>query len=508
MAEKKYPRGSEWRRWDLHIHSPASLLNNQFEGSDENEKWSKYFDTLKALEGFAVLGITDYYSSDGYKRVVAEKANLPNIELFLANVETRIFLRTDSDRFINLHFIFSPKVAGSLDARFFPYLTFKYGERRYNCLRDSLIQLGRDFTNNQTLEEKAALKEGANQFKVSPTDIDELFIKDKELRDNCLIVVPNSSQDGNSGIQDKDFTAVRNRLYQLSDAIFSGNPSDRDYFLGKSSDPPDEVTRKYGSIKPCIHGSDAHTNSKVGKPDEDRFTWINADPTFDGLKQICHEPEARVRVEKDNPQIFYVKPYFSHFSLDRGKVFQNGTVEFSDCDIPLNPNMTCIIGGRGSGKSVLVQTLKNTYAPSAESEIVTPGFKVRYMKSDGNEIHHQIGQDNNLDYLIVSQGEVKSIVKNAVNLDLEIKRMLGIVEMDHSLSDGGTLKRAIDRILEIRQIANKTNEHGTKVNSISAFEADKKKNLRLPPLSGIPARFATNVIKWVARGYPSARVYR
>ena len=26
----EYPRGSEWRRWDLHVHTPGTYLNNQY----------------------------------------------------------------------------------------------------------------------------------------------------------------------------------------------------------------------------------------------------------------------------------------------------------------------------------------------------------------------------------------------------------------------------------------------------------------------------------------------
>ena len=34
-----YPRGSEWRKWDLHIHTPFSYLNNQF--GDDFDKYVK-----------------------------------------------------------------------------------------------------------------------------------------------------------------------------------------------------------------------------------------------------------------------------------------------------------------------------------------------------------------------------------------------------------------------------------------------------------------------------------
>lgn len=57
----------------------------------------------------------------------------------------------------------------------------------------------------------------------------------------------------------------------------------------------------YGSIKPCVTGSDAHSLDNVNVFPNDRITWIKADPTFEGLKQIVYEPEGRVCIQKENP---------------------------------------------------------------------------------------------------------------------------------------------------------------------------------------------------------------
>ena len=57
----------------------------------------------------------------------------------------------------------------------------------------------------------------------------------------------------------------------------------------------------YGSIKPCVTGSDAHSLENVNVFPDDRITWIKADPTFEGLKQIIYEPEGRVCIQKENP---------------------------------------------------------------------------------------------------------------------------------------------------------------------------------------------------------------
>jgi predicted metal-dependent phosphoesterase TrpH len=66
----RYPKGSEWRKWDLHVHTPASVLNNGF-GSD----WDTYIRNLFTIliqKEIAVVGITDYFTIDGYKKIKEE----------------------------------------------------------------------------------------------------------------------------------------------------------------------------------------------------------------------------------------------------------------------------------------------------------------------------------------------------------------------------------------------------------------------------------------------------
>ena len=43
-----FERGAEWRRWDLHIHTPGTIKNDQYEGSSSEEKWNNFYDARKA----------------------------------------------------------------------------------------------------------------------------------------------------------------------------------------------------------------------------------------------------------------------------------------------------------------------------------------------------------------------------------------------------------------------------------------------------------------------------
>ena len=55
----KYPRGSEWRKWDLHIHTPETAKNDNF---PTDIHWEEYLNALETHTDIAVLGVTDYFS--------------------------------------------------------------------------------------------------------------------------------------------------------------------------------------------------------------------------------------------------------------------------------------------------------------------------------------------------------------------------------------------------------------------------------------------------------------
>ena len=86
-----YSRGSEWRRWDLHIHTPDTLKNDQFKVSQGEDKWEKFYKTIlnynsNAQKSVCVIGITDYFSIENYKKVVENVDFSKQIPLILPNV--------------------------------------------------------------------------------------------------------------------------------------------------------------------------------------------------------------------------------------------------------------------------------------------------------------------------------------------------------------------------------------------------------------------------------------
>jgi hypothetical protein len=132
---------------------------------------------------------------------------------------------------------------------------------------------------------------------------------------------------------------IRQGLLQKSDMVFSSNSKTRKWCLAL---PPYEqghasYIKEFKSLKPCIHGSDAHNLDSLGKPCskrglpehdcvtkpddcDHRYCWIKADPTFEGLKQIKYEPEDRVRIQASDPAPLKSNYCISAFEMEEGTV--------------------------------------------------------------------------------------------------------------------------------------------------------------------------------------------
>lgn len=201
-------------------------------------------------------------------------------------------------------------------------------------------------------------------------------------KNRIIIALSNSSNDGISGLlkQEVGLRPIKNEICRMADIILSGNPKDIEYFLGKKTSP-EEVIENCGNLKPCITGSDAHTLDKIGIFPENRFTWIKADPTFEGLKQILFEPEERVRISDSQPDDKYDYNVIERVELNTAGVWHQ--------TIYLNQNLNTIIGGRSTGKSTLLSSIAikfdETISVENDSFIRQLGDNVHVYWRDGQE---------------------------------------------------------------------------------------------------------------------------
>jgi len=346
----KYPRGSEWRKWDLHIHSPNTKKSDGYKVSAGNI-WDEY---CKRIEGsyVQVFGITDYFSADGYLNTVKEFRSryAVSTKTFFANIElcTNDVVNKQNEE-VNLHVLFNPSVP-----------TEKIKEFLSKLKTNSTDSNGRNFT-------AAELKSEADFERVTTTRVyitdalEQTFGQKAELTDHLLIFTAINS-DGirvKRGVKRK--AEISDELDKFSNGFF-GNSNNKAYYL----DPKRLESGDETEAKPVVAGCDAHSLKdlddwlgKVLLRDGQLFkqsTWIKADPTFEGLKQIIFEPDGRVFIGEE-PEIESQvrnnsRRYLKTLNIDQVEGYGGRFGSwFKDERIELNKELIAVIGNKGSGKS-------------------------------------------------------------------------------------------------------------------------------------------------------------
>jgi hypothetical protein len=368
-------RGSQWRRWEPHIHAPGTILNNQFGGDDP---WEAYLTTLEAsTPRIEALAVTDYYVTDTYEEVLRHKASdrLSDVQLIFPNVELRLDVAAKSG-FVNVHLLVSPEDTNHLIElqRILTRLQFQaYGDR-FDCTRSDLIALGKRADPNIT-DDRAALRYGATQFKVNFDQLRRVFQESDWAKKNILIAVAGGEGDGTSGVRQAADKTLRQEIEKFAHIIFSSSATQREFWLGQRSDTIEMLRERYNGCKPCLHGSDSHELKTVGQPVDNRFSWIKGSLDFDALRQACIVPEGRAFVGSEPPRSAMPSQVISHVSIANATWAQTPK-------IPLNSGLVAIIGARGSGKTALADIIAagcDAISPAAWSanDNRSPSFLVR-----------------------------------------------------------------------------------------------------------------------------------
>ncbi|MCG3677677.1 hypothetical protein L5F07_00265 [Aliarcobacter butzleri] len=373
-------RGSEWNKWDLHVHTKYTNKNDQFTSATFDDFCIEFF--KRAVEkNIKVIGITDYFSIENYLKIKEFLTRIDEIEVLeqikeeikkiylIPNIELRMLPSTDSGKLINIHCLFNPDYIDNLEDDFFSTLEFN----GYKMTKTGLIRLGKNMKPDVSNDD-LAYEVGINNFVISPDILESLFKKNNNLRKNTITVVSNNSTDGASGLRKhyelfendnaSSLDGVRKKVYHLSDMIFSSRKGDIDYFLGNKGDSKELVIQKCGSMKPCIHGCDAHSENKLFEPDLSRYCWIKAIPTFEGLKQVLYEPD-RVKIQEDKPD-----KKIGYEVIKSIKILNTNNV-FTQNEIYFNSNLNSIIGGKSSGKSLLLYLLAKTVLSSEKFDEIS-----------------------------------------------------------------------------------------------------------------------------------------
>lgn len=375
-------RGSEWHRWEPHIHAPGTILNNQFGAADP---WGAYLTSLERLTPkVEAVAVTDYYVTDTYEEFLKHKANgrLPDVKLVFPNIELRLDVAAKSG-FVNVHLLVSPESHDHISEvkRILKRLQFHAFNDCFDCTREELIKLGKQSDPSIT-NDGAALRHGATQFKVNFNQLRKVIGESEWAKKNILIAVAGAAGDGTSGVRQAADVTVRQEIEKFAHIVFSSSPAQREFWIGQRGVSIEELSNRYDGCKPCLHGSDSHDQKSVGHPVDNRFSWIKGALEFDTLRQACIDPEGRAYVGE--------KPLRSAMP---SQVISNVRVDDADWattpDIPLNPGLVAVIGARGSGKTALADVIAagcDAITPSGwgADENISPSFLARARRLIGD----------------------------------------------------------------------------------------------------------------------------
>jgi len=398
-------RGSEWRKWDLHVHTPYSHTSDYY-GDTDDIKWENFFLALESLpKEIKVIGINDYLFLDGYKKVLKFKdsGGLQNIDLILPVVEFRLkeFVGNEQLKKINYHIIFAEQEVLDVDTIEAQFLSSfrsscNLDENDVNGVtwggvvtKESLIELGEKIYNS-TLVDK---KENDNYFEIGFNNISYSLDKLKE----CLgeIKEPNTYLKGKyikaiGKSEWEDFrwtgsTAVKKDIINNAHIVFSASPSAEQANKNIASLNSQPVNAR------LLHCSDAHTikqseENGVAKFDFTStnpkdlghcFTWIKGNTSFETLRQVVVDYENRLLIQDRNPS--ESKNSSPELFIDRIECKQG----IETHTVYFNKDINSVIGKRGAGKSVLLKhiafnVLGEQEQPDVKKILKLQDFKIHW----------------------------------------------------------------------------------------------------------------------------------
>lgn len=333
-------RGSEWRIWDLHFHTPSS-----YDYKDNSVK-NQDIITILSENNVSVVAITDHHVIDikriqDLQRLGKEKniVVLPGIEFCseLGGSEAIHFIGIFPET-ANLNTIWT-KIQGQCNLT--PEEINSRGQERIVCPFEK--------TSSLIIELGGLVTIHAGKKSNSIEGIKNNLLVKQEFKQQLL--------------------STYHPLLEV----------------GKIEDVESYKSHVFPNIQfslPIIMCSDNHNIREYTTKEK---LWIKADMTFEGLKQILFEPEERVRIQSTKPDEKNIYQVIDSITLKED--------DFWDGKIFLNPNLNTIIGGRSTGKSSLLKAIaaKHGNKEVGEGDFIRQhldGVSIRWQ--DGN---NQLGRE-------------------------------------------------------------------------------------------------------------------
>lgn len=308
------PSGSNWRKWDLHFHTPASFDYKDGSVTDQ--------DIINGLiaAGVSAVAITDHHVMD-----VARIKNLQKLAGSNLTIFPGIELRSDLGGSETVHFIgifpedadvdgIWAKIQGQLE------ITPQDVLRKGNDSIYVSFEKGAEIIHaNGGLISVHAGKKSNSIENIKNTAKFKMAFK-KDLAERHIDILEVVSNEDIAGYKTKVFPAI-------------------------------------GYPLPLVVGSDNHNIRQYALP---LPCWIKADCTFLGLCHVLHEPDDRVFIGDHPPSLQRVQQNKTKYirAISVRKTTDSTIADhWFDSDLSFNHGLVAIVGNKGSGKSALADII-------------------------------------------------------------------------------------------------------------------------------------------------------
>ncbi|MBO8130786.1 MAG: hypothetical protein H0Z29_04605, partial [Candidatus Marinimicrobia bacterium] len=420
MSGFKYPRGSEWRKWDLHVHTKSDssytfssdhTISIREQNDDEYPK--VFIEHIYSIDNMGAIAITDHNKADWIDKIIeANEYFSKQNNLKEENVIT-IFpgVEIESSDGIHLLVIFNPETQSDVVNRNFRRATWR------ETIEHFLTAIRITSTNNSSKTTEEIMEEAEKWDAI------------------CIFAHVIGNRKGFFGISSGN-TKKRiysHRLTQIFQIPINGilDIGKKNIIEGRNTQYCDDKGIPKSIC--CITSSDAKSLADIGRNN----LWIKADPTFEGLKQIIYEPDERVYIGEEPPR-----------KIERNKVIRSITISnsnnwFEDKPILLNEGLVSIIGGKGTGKTAILDLIayatesykcyekdgnkSKSFLKKAFKEL--KGAKIKVEWEDGNSDEKEI-KDKLEEF--VKEGKVRYLPQDYVD---QLCSEIGKNELERQIED-------------------------------------------------------------------------
>lgn len=321
--------GATFLKADLHTHTPTDphFTFQDFNPNEQKEKFAEIYVNKLLEKGLRIIGVTEHNSVE-WIEVLEEASKGTDLVIFPG---FEISANTGSSG-VHLVCLFDP------------------GTDK-NTLDDIITQLG--------------LPRGERFFndgscKSCEKDLEEVIQLILE-KDGLPIA---AHVKGGNGILNDSYLVgeQRVRAWTNKDLLAGEFPNSRSYYKSKDCFEGRLIRNElniYKRDKPmaCIYSSDARSIEAIGE----KFTYIKlSDYSIDALKTSFLDYESRIRHPDE-----IIKKEFSKLVAAK---WEGGFLD--GFKINFNDNLNCLIGGKGTGKSTIIETLRYAFDQKPKGEDV------------------------------------------------------------------------------------------------------------------------------------------